>query len=97
MKCEYCDSIIRAIPDNGICPNCGAVLPESGAKNPCLEEYYFRYRPSRLKAIKALRRDTGIGLVEAKGIIDQLFDKKSGVTGDTVSGAWQILKESVTK
>jgi len=28
MKCEYCDSIIKPVPDNGICPNCGGVLGE---------------------------------------------------------------------
>lgn len=97
VKCEYCDSIIRNVPDNGTCPNCGAVLTKSSTKEPCLEDYYFRYQPSRLKAIKALRRDTGLGLVEAKEIIDQLFDKKSGITGKTVSGAWQILKDSIKK
>lgn len=26
MKCEYCDSIIRDVPDNGVCPNCGGML-----------------------------------------------------------------------
>ena len=31
MKCEYCDSIIRVIPDNGICPNCRAVLTDADA------------------------------------------------------------------
>jgi len=29
MKCEYCDSMIRHVPDNGVCPNCGGVLPIS--------------------------------------------------------------------
>jgi hypothetical protein len=28
VKCEYCDSVIKTVPDNGICPNCGGVLPE---------------------------------------------------------------------
>ena len=27
MKCEYCDSIIRIVPDNGVCPHCGGMLP----------------------------------------------------------------------
>ena len=27
MKCEYCDSEVRIVPDNGICPNCGGVMP----------------------------------------------------------------------
>ena len=27
MKCEYCDSIIIAVPADGICPHCGAKLP----------------------------------------------------------------------
>lgn len=29
MKCEYCDSIIEPIPTDGICPNCGAKLPQN--------------------------------------------------------------------
>lgn len=27
MQCEYCDSIITAPPQSGICPHCGAKLP----------------------------------------------------------------------
>lgn len=34
MKCEYCDSEIQKVPDNGICPNCGGVLPEDQQKQP---------------------------------------------------------------
>ncbi|MBQ6840007.1 MAG: hypothetical protein IJO45_04890 [Oscillospiraceae bacterium] len=26
MKCEYCGSMIKTVPDNGICPNCGGTL-----------------------------------------------------------------------
>lgn len=26
MKCEYCDSLIKNVPENGICPNCGGAL-----------------------------------------------------------------------
>jgi hypothetical protein len=29
MRCEYCDSVIKTVPDNGICPNCGGVLPKN--------------------------------------------------------------------
>ena len=28
MKCEYCDSYLSAVPENGVCPNCGGLLPE---------------------------------------------------------------------
>ena len=27
MKCDYCGSHIAQHPENGLCPNCGAVLP----------------------------------------------------------------------
>lgn len=27
MQCQFCDSHISPYPQNGICPNCGAVLP----------------------------------------------------------------------
>ena len=26
MKCQYCDSLIKPVPGNGICPNCGGAL-----------------------------------------------------------------------
>lgn len=28
MKCLYCNCQIGKVPDNGLCPNCGGVLPE---------------------------------------------------------------------
>lgn len=31
MKCLYCDSHITVCPANGLCPNCGAVLPPDDA------------------------------------------------------------------
>lgn len=34
MKCQYCDSIIKNVPDNGICPNCGSALKTEPPKPP---------------------------------------------------------------
>lgn len=34
MKCEYCDSFLPVFPDNGCCPNCGAVLPAPEPEKP---------------------------------------------------------------
>lgn len=93
MKCQYCDSQIKKIPENGICPNCGAALPVGSGTKLSLEDYYYRFQPNRLKAIKALRKDTGMGLVEAKEVIDQIFDKFSGESQKSVSSAWENLKD----
>ncbi|MBQ6840008.1 MAG: hypothetical protein IJO45_04895 [Oscillospiraceae bacterium] len=34
MKCEYCGSMIKTVPDNGICPNCGCTLKSERPKPP---------------------------------------------------------------
>jgi hypothetical protein len=34
VKCEYCDSFLPVFPDNGCCPNCGAVLPAPEPEKP---------------------------------------------------------------
>ena len=39
-----------------------------------LDRYYHQYKPDREAAMTALRIDTGIELLEAKKIIDLLFD-----------------------
>lgn len=31
MQCEYCDSIIKPVPESGICPHCGAKLPANAS------------------------------------------------------------------
>lgn len=94
MKCEFCDSIIKDVPDNGICPNCGGALPINGARNPKLEDYYYRFGPNRVKAVKALRQDTGMGLVEAKNMIDSVFDTLSGESHEDLSVTWKNVKDA---
>lgn len=49
-------------------------VPKKNGHAPSLDYYYRRYNPSRTEAIMALRRDTGMGLVEAKKCIDYIFD-----------------------
>ena len=34
MQCQYCDSHITPYPKNGLCPNCGAILPPDDAPKP---------------------------------------------------------------
>lgn len=34
MKCEYCDSYLSTVPENGVCPNCGGVLTEQSLPKP---------------------------------------------------------------
>ena len=81
-SCPHCGGV--GIED-GCCVYCGMRLLKkiqgqtvNGQNKRSLEDYYNQYRPSRIKAIKALRRDTGMGLVEAKNAIDEVFDKLSG-------------------
>ena len=43
MKCQYCDSIIKNVPDNGVCPNCGGAF--GGAKRRNSIELVFPEPP----------------------------------------------------
>ena len=89
MICPYCDSLIRNLPDNRTCPQCGAPLGsyirekqlsapvvnvQNEQKEQNLELYYQKYKPDRLQAIMALRIDTGMSAAEAKNAIDLIFD-----------------------
>lgn len=74
MKCQYCDSEVQRTQDRRVCPNCGAPLIDGDKKTVCLEDYYYRYRPNRIKAAVALQRDTGMSPVKASRLINQIFD-----------------------
>ena len=86
MACPHCGGTKL---DGNNCAFCGAQLmvaselqdsnrvnnaPHHG--NADLNDYFERYAPNRVKAIKALRRDTGMGLVEAKSVIDRYFNER---------------------
>lgn len=34
MKCEYCDSYLATVPENGVCPNCGGALSALKSEHP---------------------------------------------------------------
>ena len=79
--CPYCGGVGL---NGNCCAFCGVQLLENtqNASQPpicpgeCdLDAYFYRYKPNRLKAIKALRADTGMDLVEAKEKIDETFDR----------------------
>lgn len=101
MKCEYCDSLLRVAPDNGVCPNCGAVLPQEPSGTDRQEpvdvgSYFQRYQPDRVKAIKALRADTGMRLTEAKILIDRYFDEHlSAFHGSELAEAGRNLLNAI--
>ncbi len=83
MICPYCDSLVRDVPDNRCCPNCGGPLGAyckkmERSKDPDLESYYRRYRPDRIRAIMALRIDTGMDPMSAKTMIDFIFNYFDG-------------------
>lgn len=66
--------------DGRFCAYCGTQLLENAAVQDRgildLNQYFDQYHPNRVKAVKALRRDTGMGLVESKNLIDQVFDER---------------------
>ena len=86
MNCPYCDSRVRQVPDNRCCPNCGGPLAAycneekktDRPDEPDLESYYRRYRPDRIRAIMALRIDTGMDPMSAKTMIDYIFNYYDG-------------------
>lgn len=79
----FCPNCGNNCGDANFCPNCGCnlkgtVITVSTADNVPDErtemiQRYEKYMPNKLAAIKALREDTGMGLKEAKEIIDELF------------------------
>lgn len=77
-KHGYCPNC-GSFADSNFCPNCGADLRKTtgpmSATGANTNDYssYFRFYPNKIKAIQALRIDTGLNAAEAKKIIDQLF------------------------
>ena len=108
MPCPHCGGTKL---DGNNCAFCGAQLlanisaqhksedvEESFAreKKPDLIEYFDKYNPNRVAAIKALRKHTGMGLVEAKTLIDQMFNEQLGQPHeDKLLTAWSNLKTAV--
>lgn len=92
MICPYCDSLLKETPESGTCPNCGGSLRVDENNPMTLEDYYYRYKPNRVRAIKALRRDTGMGLVEAKKAIDGVFDELSRESHRDLRVSAKIIK-----
>ena len=62
--------------EDKLCPYCGNPLPEGHVKT--LDYYFKRYFPSRLRAVKALRKDRPMPIREAVRQIDEVFDKHLG-------------------
>ena len=86
MPCPHCGGLRL---NGNHCAFCGVQLllnsfasDASFEKNTNIEEYFDKYKTSRVKAIKALRKDTGMDLIHAKKMIDQLFDQCLGESHD---------------
>ena len=79
MFCPNCGEYV----DISFCPYCGCDLrkvtvnPQSrniSRRKRYVFASYMQYYPDKPKAIRRLRIDTGMGLAEAKQIVDSLFD-----------------------
>lgn len=77
---------------------CVEEIQETKAQDLNVEYYFKKYWPNRTEAIKAIRRETGMGLIEAKKVIDSTFDELSGLSNhQDISVAWTNLKGAVKK
>ena len=92
MYCPNCGK--RA--DMDLCMNCGTDMRNIVIFRPDRKsvankyEAYRRFYPDKIRAIQALRIDTGMDLVEAKRVIDDLFG-----TSDTA--AWGMKSADTVK
>jgi hypothetical protein len=78
-SCEGCGAPLKVTPA-GRCVYCGTVAPPAAAAgapvaaagNDAIADALFAANPGKkIQAIKALREQTGLGLKEAKDLIDQ--------------------------
>jgi len=103
----FCPNCGRDCANKGVCASCGYRVSKVGAQNigqvrtevqkehHDLMYYFEQYQPNRTAAIKALRKDTNMSLVEAKKTIDRLFDEQTNQTGINLSLAFQNLKSAI--
>ena len=60
------------------CPYCGGPLPDNCRRTP--NYYFLHYYPNRVKAVKALRKDSPMSIREATRQIDEIFDAYKGTS-----------------
>lgn len=80
----FCPNCGKDCGDAKFCSECGtslkttvsvpAALPNKTEFSNDMIQYYELYKGSRLNAVKALRCDTGLGIIDAKKKIDSLFN-----------------------
>ena len=86
----FCPNCGHNCGDANFCSNCGRSLKDVSVevltdsqptdKRADMILRYGQYMPNRLEAIRVLRQDTGMGLLEAKQTIDELFGEESEST-----------------
>lgn len=82
----FCPNCGNNCGNANFCANCGRELKRNVVTVPAADNAvdkraemvrrYERYMPDRLEAIRVLRQDTGMGFVEAKHTIDDLFGEE---------------------
>ena len=103
----FCPKCGRDCGNDRVCISCGCQTyqmraqhqemstTEAQTKSRDLMYYFEQYQPNRTAAINALRKDTNMGLIEAKKLIDRLFDEQSNQSSSNTSVAFQNLKFAI--
>lgn len=103
----FCPNCGKDCGDEGICSSCGHRVSKMQERNIAqgtievenkthdLICYFVQYQPNRTAAIKALRKDTNLSLVEAKKLIDRLFDEQTAQSSGNFSPSYQNLKSAI--
>ena len=94
LNCAFCGSQLLLEPLQRFCREGTQERKNHGLSD--INDYFDRYCPNRVAAIKALRANTGMGLIEAKSAIDQVFDERLGqLNNKSVSSAKKNLMGAI--